>query len=541
MPELNLGRVVGPSGKSAYQYAVEGGYTGTEAEFQALMGSGPWVPEAGFVPADENILINSYFGPGVINRNGFTTSTVSRITVDCWMQNAWKGAAGTLTESGMQLEPDNGFIQVIRNYSDLDGKTVTGSVLTADGRLFTVTKTFESSVINDVIVEGTVGFRIGNVSWKGLIGFIFWVTLDYGEPITFLAAQLEPGDHQTLARKNEAGTWELIKKPNPDLQYLLTGQYSPITGEWMGKVGNQISNPNLLDNWYFGTGVINQRGLTFYSFPSISSQYTIDRWKLGKGSNLTLTDEGVSLVETANTYDSFLQIIEPNLRKYLTGKTVTLSALTKGGVGQLGETNGYQAHIPMSEDWVLSKITYTFRAGDTYAKQHPLISPKDPENALIVHCMKLEEGAQQTLARKDSSGNWVLNDPPPNPALELEKCMKYQIQIVNSFWSTKSGMVGNGTGYGADRAYINIPIPSKCDGNPALSYSGTWVLWPPDNSLGSAWASGIPVTSMEPYYVPGNQLNVRVFVNSGIVPFKEYALIHLPNTTANSLLLDKNI
>lgn len=34
----------GQDGKSAYDYAAAGGYTGTEAEFQALMGSGPWVP-----------------------------------------------------------------------------------------------------------------------------------------------------------------------------------------------------------------------------------------------------------------------------------------------------------------------------------------------------------------------------------------------------------------------------------------------------------------------------------------------------------------
>lgn len=31
-------------GSSIYDYAVEGGYTGTEAEFQALMASGPWIP-----------------------------------------------------------------------------------------------------------------------------------------------------------------------------------------------------------------------------------------------------------------------------------------------------------------------------------------------------------------------------------------------------------------------------------------------------------------------------------------------------------------
>lgn len=37
----------GADGKSAYQYAVDGGYTGTEEEFQALMGAGPWLPLSG--------------------------------------------------------------------------------------------------------------------------------------------------------------------------------------------------------------------------------------------------------------------------------------------------------------------------------------------------------------------------------------------------------------------------------------------------------------------------------------------------------------
>lgn len=34
----------GQDGKSAYDYAAAGGYTGTEAEFQVLMSSGPWIP-----------------------------------------------------------------------------------------------------------------------------------------------------------------------------------------------------------------------------------------------------------------------------------------------------------------------------------------------------------------------------------------------------------------------------------------------------------------------------------------------------------------
>lgn len=37
----------GTDGKTAYQYAVDGGYTGTEEEFQALMGTGLWLPLSG--------------------------------------------------------------------------------------------------------------------------------------------------------------------------------------------------------------------------------------------------------------------------------------------------------------------------------------------------------------------------------------------------------------------------------------------------------------------------------------------------------------
>ncbi len=37
----------GADGKSAYQQAVDGGYTGTEAEFQAILATGPWLPLSG--------------------------------------------------------------------------------------------------------------------------------------------------------------------------------------------------------------------------------------------------------------------------------------------------------------------------------------------------------------------------------------------------------------------------------------------------------------------------------------------------------------
>ncbi len=42
---------------------------------------------------------------------------------------------------------------------------------------------------------------------------------------------------------------------------------------------------------------------------------------------------------------------------------------------------------------------------------------------------KLELGPVQTLAHKDENGNWILNDPPPNKALELTKCQRYFVSF----------------------------------------------------------------------------------------------------------------
>ena len=44
---VNPGLGGGEKAKTAYQYAVDGGYTGTEEEFQKLMGTGPWLPVSG--------------------------------------------------------------------------------------------------------------------------------------------------------------------------------------------------------------------------------------------------------------------------------------------------------------------------------------------------------------------------------------------------------------------------------------------------------------------------------------------------------------
>lgn len=57
--------------------------------------------------------------------------------------------------------------------------------------------------------------------------------------------------------------------------------------------------------------------------------------------------------------------------------------------------------------------------------------------------VKLELGDQQTLAHQDASGNWVLNDPPPNKALELLKCQRYYVGEASAFSFSNSDVMLN--------------------------------------------------------------------------------------------------
>lgn len=50
--------ITGTDGKSAYEQAVEGGYTGTEEEFNQILASGPWIPSAGRLLPNNNEVFN---------------------------------------------------------------------------------------------------------------------------------------------------------------------------------------------------------------------------------------------------------------------------------------------------------------------------------------------------------------------------------------------------------------------------------------------------------------------------------------------------
>lgn len=174
---------------------------------------------------------------------------------------------------------------------------------------------------------------------------------------------------------------------------------------------NEVCNPNLLDNWYFGNPV-NQRGQISYSVVG----YTIDRWTAAYGDiSVSLDSDGLQLVSNGSN-----ALIEQYLEEDLTGKTVCFSVLTD--IGLFSETKvvddlGYISSGVISN---IGNLEIFVSGGRTIFR----IWLKTEGASLKLIAAKLELGDTQTLAHQDSNGNWVLNEIP-NYAEELLKCRQY--------------------------------------------------------------------------------------------------------------------
>ncbi len=119
----------GADGKSAYQYAVDGGYTGTEAEFQALLGSGPWLSKTGTAAAATKLatartIRTNLASTAAASFNG-TANVTPGVTGVLPVAN---GGTGSSTEKYLPLA--GGTVSGVTTFS---GNPVSGSVTTTDG------------------------------------------------------------------------------------------------------------------------------------------------------------------------------------------------------------------------------------------------------------------------------------------------------------------------------------------------------------------------------------------------------------------------
>ncbi len=192
------------------------------------------------------------------------------------------------------------------------------------------------------------------------------------------------------------------------------------TEPWVKLTPNKYpSNPNLLDNWYFGNPA-NQRGLKLYT----DIGYTIDRWKLdiNPGEGIRVNDGYITL----NTSGIYFGQYFDNLQNFK-GKTFTGTILCTDGNLYSG-TFIYNAIINQGQTFFPSVNgspgMYIQQLSDTLAQ----VEINTLTDNVSIIAVKLELGDTQTLAHQDSSGNWILNEIP-DFGDQLRRCMYYAEKI----------------------------------------------------------------------------------------------------------------
>lgn len=240
----------------------------------------------------------------------------------------------------------------------------------------------------------------------------------------------------------------------------------------LGKAGSSVQvacNPNLLDNWYFGNPV-NQRGQASYT----GVGYTIDRWQTFVKGTVSLRDGYINLADTKD----FGQQIE--LSRIDVKSPVTFSILTDTGL--VWATHKFSGTV--------NDIWYTDLGNGVTLN---MIYSWDGRTILValqtgganIRAVKLELGDHQTLAHKDASGNWVLNEIP-DYGEQLRRCQRYFYRVYYTQYQTIN-MAYEDTAY----AFLMLPLPVEMRiKNPVVTQSVPIALGASEKTLTGAEVSG---------------------------------------------------
>ena len=210
------------------------------------------------------------------------------------------------------------------------------------------------------------------------------------------------------------------------------------------------THPNLLDNWWFGTGVINQRGAT--SGSAQPSRYNIfDRWLTSYGSaagTFSIASDGITLTAASGTHIN----IQQRIANYspLVGKTLTASVLLSDGT-ILNGTKAFTGSGTVSF-YSANNIQITLSASGYFTIYVTSGQTKTLKAA------KLEVGSVSTLA----------NDAPPNPAEELAKCQRY-FQRIKIIGSSVTSPFAFGWSQSATSLRAFLPVPVTMRSTPSIS------------------------------------------------------------------------
>ena len=230
-------------------------------------------------------------------------------------------------------------------------------------------------------------------------------------------------------------------------------------------IARGVSNPNLLDNWYFGNP-INQRGFITTS----TEEYTIDRWYAARyqtgTKSVTLNDGHVTIScddSADGAYMEFVQYIESDISTYLVGKQITLSVLTKTGLYS-------RTFVPVDSSY----HTFDINNGCTVYFRARIKSTADIRircyngNSVNLIAVKLELGYQQTLAHQEN-GVWVLNEIP-NYGEQLRRCQRYFWRSWTGERNTQNSILG--VVFGNNHRITGFDYPAEMRTRPSITVYG---------------------------------------------------------------------
>ena len=235
-------------------------------------------------------------------------------------------------------------------------------------------------------------------------------------------------------------------------------------------IDRRLVGINLLHNAYWAAKeyIINQRGQLEYT-----GGYGIDRWRIdnqGGSAKLSILDNCIRFQKlTTQSAMAIHQSLE--FPQFLRGKVITASVLRRGtgNTAMLIYTDKGNLGAPSfkpSEKWVLD--SYTFTVPTDINRVSLFLYPSTGNNAYYTDYMasQLELGPVSTLAHKDASGNWVLNDPMPDKGLELLKCQRYLKYVSDD-------PIGYGyIGARGDAAWLAVPLSVPMRTTPTLVTTG---------------------------------------------------------------------
>lgn len=187
--------------------------------------------------------------------------------------------------------------------------------------------------------------------------------------------------------------------------------------------------------------MVNQRGESSYTDVTDSGVYSIDRWKIGRGTTLSVDNNNVVSITTTpngNNTNPFLFQLLPYRYNELANHTLTISILDSNGelytgTGIVDATEPTTGSNPVYINIPITSILASVRLHYSIAlKKFSIAMYFDTTQSISFSpiAFKLEFGDTQTLAIKNSDNKWMMKDAIPNKAQTLYECSRYLQSVI---------------------------------------------------------------------------------------------------------------